>query len=218
MTEHLSTLYELSKDSGIIFLYCNYQESRTPSTYIRLALKQLCRRMPRLPPALEQIHELHYKNHSQPTFTELGGVFSAVIEQFDRVFFILDALDECTQDQSKTLCEFVLGITKPKVISTASQHIETPLNGNGQKPEPSRGTLKVFMTSRDGPDLQRAFLQNSIRAIEVEATKVDEDIEEYVTAQIQERSQNGSLVLHNATLKKKILTTLTTKANGMYVP
>ena len=217
MIEHLSAFYELSKDSGVTFLYCNYQESRTPSTYIRLALKQLCRRMPHLPPALEQVYELHNKNHSQPTLVELEGAFSAVIERFDRVFFILDALDECTQDQRKTLCEFVLGITKPKVISTPSQRVGYTLNGNSQKPGPPQGVLKLLMTSRNKPDFERAFLQNSIPAIEVEATKVDRDIEDYVKAQIQERSQNGSLLLHNAALKEKILTTLTTKADGMYV-
>lgn len=167
--------------------------------------------MPHLPPALVKVYELHHKSNSQPTYVDLEGVFSAVIQQFDSVFFILDALDECTLDQRKALCEFILGITKPKPISTATQDINTT---SAKKP---RGILKLFITSRKEPDLERALLKNSIPAIEIVAAKVDRDIEDYVKAQIQQRLEDGSLVLKDMTLKDRILTTLTTKAGGMYV-
>lgn len=213
MIEHLSALYELSKDTGVTFLYCNYKEPRTPSTYIRLALKQLCRRMPCLPPVLERVYKLHYKNNSQPEYIELVSIFSTIIQQFTCVFLILDALDECTTGQRKALCEFALDITTPRARSTATQDTETSHNT-----EKSQGILKLFITSRKEPDLEQAFLQNSIQTIEMEATKVDGDIEDYVKAQIQQRLQDGSLVLHNMALKEKILAALTIKAGGMYVP
>ena len=197
--EHLSALYELSKDTSVTFLYCNYKEPRTPSTYIRLALKQLCRRLTDLPPALEKLFELHYKNDSQPKYVELGGVFSTIIQQFNSVFIILDALDECTLDQRKALCEFILGITKP--TTGASRGTAGP-----------QGICKLFITSRKEPDLEQAFIQNSIPTIEIAAATVDEDIKDYVKAQIQQRLQDKSIGL-----KEKILTTLTTKAGGMYV-
>ena len=73
------------------------------------------------------------------------------------------------------------------------------------------------MASRKEHDIARAFLRRSFPKIEVEAKKVDSDIELYVTAQIEQHLQDGSLTLNNITLKDKILTVLTTNAGGMYV-
>ena len=111
----------MSKGTGLAFLYCTFKESRTPATYIRLVLKQLCQRMPLLPSSIRNIYQLHFEKDSQPTYTELAAVLSTVIQQFDSVFLILDALDECTLDQRTALCAFLLGIIKPKVTTEISQ-------------------------------------------------------------------------------------------------
>ena len=206
MIEHLSTLYGLSKDSGLAFLYCTYKESRTPEDYIKLAMKQLCRRMPVLPPALEKIYRLHYRSNGHPSYVELGRVFSTIVQQFDSVFLILDALDECTLDQRTALCEFFVDITEPKVTPEDSQGLAEP-----------RGILKLFITSRKEPDLEQAFLRNPTQTtIEIDPAKVNIDIEVFVKAQLQQRLQTGDLVLENMALKEKILTSLTTNAGGMY--
>ena len=81
----------------------------------------------------------------------------------------------------------------------------------------SQGIVKLFITSRKEPDIERAFQQNSIPTIEVKAANVDSDIEVYVKAQIELRLQNCSLELRDMALKNKILSVLTTKAGGMYV-
>ena len=192
--EHLSALYQLSTDTGITFIYCNYKESRTLTTYIRLALKQLCQIMQSIPPKLQEVYQQHYGNDTQPRYDELRIVFLAIMQQFGRIFFVLDALDECTLAQRKDLSEFIVNIAN----TTSNQ-----------------GIVKLFVTSRKEPDIERAFQQ--IPTIEVEAAKVDCDIKEYVKAQIELRLQNGSLVLQNMALKNKILSVLTAKAGGMYV-
>ena len=195
--EHLSALCELSAGSGITFVYCNYKESRTITTYISIALKQLCRTMQSLPPGLQETYNKHYKNDSQPKYEELRDIFLAIIQQLGCVFFVVDALDECTLDERKNLCEFLLSITD---IASSSQE-----------------TVKFFITSRKESDIERAFQQKAIPTIEIEATKVDSDIEAYVQAQIELRLQNGSLSIRNMELKNKILRALTTKAGGMYI-
>ena len=208
MIEHLSALYGLSKDTGLAFLYCTYKESRSPEDYIKLAMKQLCRRMPVLPPALEKIYQMHHKSNGQLSYVELGRVFSTIIQRFDSVFLILDALDECSLDQRTALCEFVLDITELKVTHEDSQGLAEP-----------RGILKLFVTSRKEPDLEQAFLRNPTQTIiEIEPAKVNTDIEVFVKAQLQQRLQDGDLVLENMALKQKILTSLTTRAGGMYDP
>ena len=148
-----------------------------------------------LPPELHASYKRHYGNHSQPRLGELQSIFFAVLQQLESIYFVLDALDECTQDQRVGLCGFFAGIMELSV--TASKNI------------------KLFVTSRKEPDIERAFSRFSM--IEVEATKVNNDIEIYVQGQIEQQLNNGSLPLNNPMLKDKIITTLTTKAGGMYV-
>ena len=198
VVEHLSALHQLSADTGITFIYCHYKEFRTTSEYMRTALKQLCRAMQFIPPKLQAIYEQHYSNDSQPKYDELRIVFLAIIQQFGRIFFVLDALDECTLDQRKDLCDFIFSITNTTSTSAS-------------------GIVKLFVTSRKAPDIERAFRQKSIPTIEVEAAKVDSDIEVYVKAQIELRLQDGSLILRDMALKDRIFSALTTKAGGMYV-
>lgn len=166
---------------------------------MKLALKQLCRTMQSLPLELQEIFEQRYYNHSEPKYEELRMVFLAIIRQFDRVFFVLDALDECTLDQRKDLCEFLLSIADNSSTST------------------NQGTLKLLVTSRKEPDIEQAFHKKSIPTVEIDAEKVDKDIKIYVKAEIELRLQNRSLRLKNMALKDKILSVLTTKAGGMYV-
>ena len=169
--------------------------------YIRLALKQLCRTMQFLPLKLQELYGQSYANHSQPKLDELKIVFLAILQQRGRIFFVLDALDECTLDQRKDLCEFILSI-----VATASS-----------SPSTSQGIVKLFVASRKESDIQQAFQRNSMPTIEVEAAKVNSDIEVYAKAQIELRLQSGSLELGDMALKDKILSALATKAGGMYV-
>ena len=98
-----------------------------------------------------------------------------------------------------TVCDFMLSLANTTSTGT------------------NQGIIKLFVTSWKESDIQRAFQQNSIPTIEVEAAKVNSDIELYVKAQIELRLQNGSLKLKNIVLEDKIFNTLTTKAGGMYV-
>ena len=178
------------------FIYCHYAQSRTPLEYVRLAIKQLCRRMSPFPPELDKVYEQHYQCLSQPQLQELQGIFLAMVQQFDSVFLVLDALDECTLDERKELCAFFAEIVE---LSNGTNHV------------------KLFVASRKERDIEKAFLQKSFPTIEVEARKVNSDIERYVQAQIEKLLQDGSLTLNNIMLKEKILTALTTNAGGMYV-
>ena len=206
MVEHLSGLYQLSENTGITFVYCNYKEPRTPATYIRLAIKQLCRRMQCLPPKLQEIYEKHYQNDSQPNSEELQSIFLAIARHFSSMFLVLDALDECTPEQRAELCEFFCKIIEFSV---------GPNSALSQSARTCACSIKLLVTSRKEPDIERVFRQKSFPKVEIEAEKVDCDIAIYVKAQIEQRIQDERLTLRDMTLKEKILTTLTTKASGM---
>ena len=149
-----------------------------------------------MPSELDTVYSKHYNNCSQPSFQELQDTFLAVIQQFNSVFFVLDALDECPLDQRKELCDFFARIVE---LSTGASH----------RP------VKLFVASRRELDIERSFLRRSFPTIEVEAKKVDRDIELYVKAEVERLLADDSLTLGNIMLKDKILTALTTNASGM---
>ena len=120
-------------------------------------------------------------------------------------------MDECTLDQRADLCEFFAGVVE---LNTIVGHYEATNVSKGTR---GHGLVKLFVASRKEPDIERAFQRRSFPTIQVEATKVDHDIELYVKAQIRQRLNDGSLTLDNIMLEDKILTTLTKNAGGMYV-
>ena len=151
-----------------------------------------------LPPKLHKVYDQHYQNDSQPGLQELQDIFLIIVQQFNSVFLVLDALDECTEDQRVDLYEFFARITE----------YSSGMNN---------GLVKLFVASRKEPDIERTFLRRSVQTIEIEAKKVDSDIRLYIAAQIEQRLDDGSLILNDTMLKDKILTILTSNAGGMYV-
>ena len=183
------------------FIYCSYKEPRDSTAYIRLAIKQICRRIELFPSELQDSYKKHYRNHSEPSTEDLKAIFRAIAQKFSRMFLVLDALDECTQEQRGELCSFFFDIVAPKP---------------GSKPT-GRSTVKLFVTSRKEPDIERAFGKRSFPTIEIEAAKVNDDIAVYTRAQINSRLADGRLTLKDMTLEDTILNALTVKAGGMYV-
>ena len=210
--DHLSALYELSPHIGVTFIYCNYKESRPSTAYIRLAIKQICRRMKCLPHQLQEAYKKHNKNDSQPSSEELNSIFLTIALQFNSMFLVLDALDECTLDQRAELCNFFSDIIESRINGASRTS-----NSGSSDLSTSRGIVKLFVTSRKEPDIERVFQQKSFPKIEIEAAKVNRDIAVYTEAQIETRLKDGRLSLKNMRLKNMILDALTTKAGGMYV-
>lgn len=129
-------------------------------------------------------------------YDRLKTAFRSTIQHFGCIYFVLDALDECTLDQRNEICEFISSITR--TTST----------------DPSQGIVKVFVTSREKPNVEQHFQQQAIPTIEVEVGKVGNDMEVYLNAQIELRLQNRSLKLSNMALKDKILGVLAAKSGG----
>lgn len=192
VVENLSAQFALSNDTGIVFAYCNYKEPQEAATYLKVFIKQLSRRMSELPVELEKLYDKHHSNASNLGLTELLNTFIAVSGCFHKVFVVLDALDESTEDQKSDLFKALRGIGEADGANT-----------------------KLFVTSRKEPDIQRAF--GGFPVIEIEAKKVDADIESYVTAQLDQHLRDGILTINGTSLKDKIPTALLSRARGMYV-
>lgn len=168
--------------------------------------------MESLPPRVHEVCNKHKQNHSQPNLEELQNVLLAIAKHFNSVFLVLDALDECTLEQRTDLCEFFSNIVELSAAHQAESDVRTI-----QPPGTSPGVVKLLVTSRKEPDIERVFRQRSFPKVEIEAERVDCDIAIYVKAEIDQRIQDERLILRDLALKDRIFTTLTTKSGGMYV-
>lgn len=117
----------------------------------------------------------------------------SVAEDSKEVFLIIDALDECPKSKRPDVIGLIL-----KVIS-------------------SLPCAKVFITSRRELDIARAFEHHS-STIQVRADNIAADIERYVCSEVTKLRQgyNGKkLYLDSSVCERRIVSTLTEKANGM---
>lgn len=163
--------------------------------------------MKRLPHQLQEAYKTHKKKDSQPSGGELKSIFLTIALQFNSMFLVLDALDECTLDQRAELCSFFSDIIESRIDGASRTS-----NSSSSDLSTSRGIVKLFVTSRKEPDIERVFQQKSFPKIEIEAAKVNRDIAVYTEAQIESRLKDGRLSLKNMRLKNMILDALTTKA------
>jgi len=114
-------------------------------------------------------------------------MLQATIRLFTKVFIVVDALDECSEEDG--------------VRETFSKLL------NESTPD-----LNLLITSRHVAVIERTFEG----ATRIEICASDKDVRSYLSARITENSQLVRYIKIDPTLLSKILDTITSKANGMY--
>jgi hypothetical protein len=122
--------------------------------------------------------------------------FRSLIEDLSQVYVVLDALDECPEQERGDILGFITGI----VTTQVQCHI------------------KVFVTSRKEMDIAKAFGDRHIPTLQIQTENVTADIETFARGQVEklQAGEHGkTLYITNNGLKEKIIRTLATKAEGM---
>lgn len=148
---------------GIACLFCNYRRLNEQSSTDLFAslLKQLVQEQPVLPNVVEVLYENHNKRKTRPSFDELSTALRSVVDSYSRVFFVIDALDECTN---------------------ADRTRERLLHEIFRLQNQSR--ISLFATSRFIPEIENEF-EGSI-SLEIRAS--DEDVRRYVDGHMPRQS------------------------------
>ncbi|KAI9148802.1 hypothetical protein HJFPF1_10844 [Paramyrothecium foliicola] len=83
---------------GVAHVYCMFSQQHVQSLEYMLAslLRQLAGNLNPLPTMLTKSYDFHERNSTRPLDTELYELLRCVIAEFKRIFFIFDALDECS--------------------------------------------------------------------------------------------------------------------------
>jgi len=113
---------------------------------------------------------------------------------YEEVFVVVDALDECPQAERRHIVGFITDVMKALPCA------------------------KIFVTSRRESDIIRAFEENNTPTIQIEAKNVAGDIETFVRSEVQKlrKGYHGrKLYLTSDILEARVIQTLTEKAAGM---
>lgn len=186
VVDHLRNQYS-RHSTGIAFLYCNYQRVETQKAVNLLAslLRQIAADCLSLPDSVTTLYEQHFPRGTRPSLEEISKSLHSVVENFSRIIIIIDALDECRNDDS----------TRSLILSE-------------NRKLQSRFKTKLMATSRDIPEITQEFHGD----LELEVRASDTDLNCYLDEQMIHLSK---YVQRNEELKQKIKRGIIESAEGM---
>ncbi|KAJ4291737.1 hypothetical protein N0V90_009632 [Kalmusia sp. IMI 367209] len=202
VTHVIDDLKRMPFDDGLAYFYCNRAEDnrRSADEILRSLVKQLAVSVTK-----DEVHEsiarlFDDKKSSgfasaKMTYEEAESLLLELIQAFPRVHIVLDALDECfEQDRSRLIDVF------NRMIDALPQ-----------------AQLKIFISSRRNDDIMRQLLKEA--NIGVEATDNEDDISRFVIDRIERdsrRRDRQSMQPIPDDLKYEIASVFGQKSGGMF--
>ncbi|KAB8276988.1 ankyrin repeat-containing domain protein [Aspergillus minisclerotigenes] len=146
-------------DVCVAYIFCNYgdQDVQKPTHLLASLLRQLVSQHTLLPDNIKKLYELHREKQTRPSSYELSHLLRCMAADYRRVFFVIDALDEC-QVSDGSCTEFLSAVF--------SLQEQTGAN--------------VFATSRFVPHIVSHFTS----AIQIEIRPSDTDIKKFLNSQM----------------------------------
>jgi hypothetical protein len=138
-------------------IYCNYKEQalQTISNLAASLLKQLLQDRNTLSEAIKLFCKHHQDRDTHPTLDEFLEVLGSEIGMYSKVFIVVDALDECTEDYG----------TRANLLRALRT---------------LPGTVNLMFTSRDLLSISRQF--QGTKRLDIQAHR--EDLQKYVRGRI----------------------------------
>lgn len=177
---------------AVAYFYFDFNDAdkQNSDKMIRSIVKQLHALSAEKDFSLESLFSSCNNGERQPQSEDLMQVLKALINEFQKTYIILDALDECSDRQ--------------ELLESIKEIQDWRLSG-----------LHMLVTSRRLPDIDDELgpMIDSRSKICIQSAAVDADIEIYVRHRLQKlkRWQN------NVQAQKEIIETLKAKADGMSV-
>lgn len=186
-----------SQQQGLAYFYCDYKDKakQQPSAIISTILMQLAKQNNEVLNKLRAFFLEQQKDSrtASPGFDELRSNFSSfVVDAFEEVIIVVDAVDECTDRRC-----IMYGLQS--IVET------TP-------------SAKVLVSSREESQIVDAFQEWSFsgkRDARIKESDVADDIESFVKAEVTTRIRAKKLKLRDGSLKKTIVEALVKGADGM---
>ncbi|VUC35566.1 unnamed protein product [Clonostachys rosea] len=181
-----------SADVGVAFFFCDYKNEATltPVNVLGGLASQLARQRDKFFDLLQEYYEeLHPTRglNKMADADELRALLCTMAEGLNNLIIIIDGIDECG-DRTSDVLEMLVELADTTDNTT------------------------IALFSRDEVSI-RDYLE-SFEEIPIEAHV--EDLQDYVRAELEQRTHSGRLCLNNMDLKIEIGEELVRRANGMF--
>ncbi|MCJ1282616.1 hypothetical protein MMC26_001941 [Xylographa opegraphella] len=105
--EHLENEFHNDPDVRVCYIYCSYKEHENHTTVglIGNFLLQLIQRQNRFSDDIVTLYDKMKLTRAKPQLGELASLLHGEIQQLHKVFFVIDALDECLETIRYTFLE-----------------------------------------------------------------------------------------------------------------
>lgn len=148
----------LDETVGMAWAYCNYTERKSQST-LKLTsslLRQLAQGLGDIPRNIQDLYEAHSSGQVPLRLSEVKQALMSIVTAYDRVFLVVDALDECddTNGTRDTFTEELLALPA---------HVQ------------------ILVTSRPIKNIEDEFS----RSTHIEIRAQDDDIKNYVNLRVR---------------------------------
>jgi hypothetical protein len=96
-------------NSVVIYYYLNFSNSAKQElgSCLSSLLAQICRKIPRIPSAVEQAWSSNAYGTSRCPSHELKALLLEAVAVLEHTYIVIDALDECSSDDSESLLELL---------------------------------------------------------------------------------------------------------------
>ncbi|OHE94094.1 hypothetical protein CORC01_10551 [Colletotrichum orchidophilum] len=175
---------------GLCFFFFSFNDKskQDVSAMLRALILQLSDQLAQTPTALQRIYDMSKKHNVSPTSADLLRCFHQLVELFQHVHVVLDALDESPRETNRYALLEVL-----KEIRAWS--------------EPR---LHLLVTSRDEVDIRAELEAAPQHTILMQNDGINDDIAEFVSQHLRRRLKRWSK--HHSQIEK----ILTEKAHGVF--
>ncbi|KAJ7453109.1 hypothetical protein FB451DRAFT_1565664 [Mycena latifolia] len=187
VVDHLRTTDRSIPLTGVAVIYLNHQENEIQTLANLLAgLSRQFSTYPSRP--VRELYEKHREQHTRPSLEEVNLILRSTISDFDRVFIIVDAIDEYPEEQRYTLLRYLSSLTA------------------------LRTTVNLMVTSR--PHINLSYVVGKPVYLEIRAK--EDDIRRYV-AEILKSSRLSRHIMNCPSLQEEIEEKIVRRSDGMFL-
>lgn len=100
IVDHLQRRFKGDENVGVAFVYCEYKQRQrqTPSNLVSAIWRQLCQQRPAIAKAVQSRYDCHFRKQIALSLGDIESIAVEVAKSYTRVFLVIDALDECTDE------------------------------------------------------------------------------------------------------------------------
>ncbi|EPS41710.1 hypothetical protein H072_4397 [Dactylellina haptotyla CBS 200.50] len=188
--EHLQNFYKGDETIGIAYIYFDFkmQNEQQPINLLTSLIRQLVQRRRRLPECVNKLYESHAKAGTRPSIDETMVTLLQVTATYSRVFFLIDALDECHASNRANCARFLSDIIDLQRTSEAN----------------------LFATSRPVPEIAEYFEYKP--AMEIRAS--ESDLQIYIR---KHPSYISGIIRDDKTLQEEVENVVIEQVRGMFL-